>query len=158
MPWVILVDRMGNMVRNPMKTGTWSTRNQIKASRINEMTGVDRKVTITGLNPASIFLLNPDKIPTIRAAPNDRTNPRIPLNKVDPKAGKKDGAPIILIRVANDSTGPGRICLDPVILAINSHTRMSTITTVPLMTRLFADESFIGNSTANSYRAEFIQN
>jgi hypothetical protein len=35
---------------------------------------------------------------------------------------------------------------------------MSTITTVPLMTRLFADESFIGNSTANSYRAEFIQN
>jgi hypothetical protein len=79
-----LVQIKGNIVKKAINTGTRSTLNQIKASKIKEITGVDRKVTSMGFKKAWNEELTPARIPSPSPRINENKNPASPLMMVSP--------------------------------------------------------------------------
>lgn len=83
-PSITFVQIIGNMVKKAIKTGTKSTLNQISASRIIEITGMDLMVTNNGFKKALNELFIPAKIPNKIPRKKDNIKPMIPRKIVDP--------------------------------------------------------------------------
>jgi hypothetical protein len=92
-----------------MNTGTCSTLNQIRANRIIEMTGTDRKRTMMGLNAASTTGFKPLSIPMTNAHPKARIKPNSPLIMVEVSDERNPGSPNKWMSAVMLSAGPGKI-------------------------------------------------
>lgn len=108
-PSITFVQIIGNIVRNPIKRGTPSGENQINASKVIAMIGMDRTTTRIGLRSA----LNDGEIPAQipKAIPKNaaETNPIRDLHIVEPTTRRK---PVLLKRSNRESivfSGGGRI-------------------------------------------------
>jgi len=97
------------MVKKAINTATVSTLNHIKASNINDITGVDLIVTNIGFKKALNELLIPAKIPSPTPKINDIAKPANPLKIVAEIISKNPFELISLIVVINVDSGEGKI-------------------------------------------------
>ena len=112
-PSITLVHIKGNMVKKAIKTGTISTLNHIKASKISDITGVDRIVTKIGFKKALKELLTPAKIPNPIPKINEMAKPINPLIMVSPTMDMKFSE-IKSFKVATRvDSGGGKISSEP---------------------------------------------
>jgi len=100
------------MVKKAINIGTISTLNQIRASNINDITGVDLIVTKIGFKKALKVSFVPASIPKPTPKMKDAANPIIPRKTVSPIAGKKFSDKIILNVEIKVDSGDGKINSD----------------------------------------------
>jgi hypothetical protein len=86
-----------------------SILNQIKARRINEITGVERIVTNNGFKKALNELFIPAKMPNPIPRINEKAKPTNPRKIVIPTINKKFSLSISLMVEINVDSGDGRI-------------------------------------------------
>ncbi len=111
-PSITLVQINGNMVRNPIKTGTELVLSQISASRIIATTGVDRMVIRIGLRKALKPVLMPAKTPKANPRIKESIKPMIPRIIVSPIVAKKPVSVNSLMEVNSVLSGEGKIKSD----------------------------------------------
>ncbi|HRW62716.1 MAG TPA: hypothetical protein P5132_04475 [Bacteroidales bacterium] len=100
------------MVKKAIKIGTISTLNQIRASNINDITGVDLIVTKIGFKKALKVSFVPASIPNPTPNINEAAKPIIPRKTVKPIAGKNFSDKIILNVEIKVDSGDGKINSD----------------------------------------------
>jgi len=96
-------------VRTAINTGTIAFPAHIIISSINEITGVERIATRSGLRKTKIPWLIPAGIPKRKASARDIKNPKSPLYTVLKTEGKKSSLVTISITDNKVRSGEGTI-------------------------------------------------
>jgi hypothetical protein len=111
-----------------MKTGTLLTSNQIRASNIREITGVDLIVTRMGCKNALNLLLIPAMIPSVIASTNEIKKPIIPRKIVAPMIERKFASVNNFPTAIIVFSGEGRISSESIIMEPAFHKATRKIT------------------------------
>jgi hypothetical protein len=142
----------GNIVMMAIKTGTHRLLNQIRASRMKVITGVERNTTSIGLTNELKFAEVPAKIPTNKATINETRKPKSPRETVADTEKIKSAEKMIFTRSIATFSGGGRMNGEFIKMEITFHTSSIKTTDETANILFVVKKVFIWNFPSNDIR------